>query len=570
MFTTCHRGFWLIALSGLAIGCATRTSDESPAPAAKATPSPSECGGCCELSRADMLRAQAILNKAKEKSCCCAEDGGAACNAKDMPRSWPLFGGTTARNMVNTIDKDIATEWCVEEDKFKNIKWAAKLGSKSYGGPVIANGKVYVGTNNYDPRDPMDQAKLKNAKTPAKEKTKIRKQSVVMCFNEADGSFVWQNKHPYPDDPRFAEVLDMGLLSTPVLDGGSIYYVTPGGEVIAADAATGKIAWRLDMMAKLGVLPYHCCNCSPLVVGGKLFLITSNGIDEQTGKVGAPKAPSFLALNKDGTIAWQSNLPGDKIIDGQWSNPVHAVVGGKSQIIFPGGDSFLYSFDADTGNLVWKCNADPARPKPVGDEKTNFIVGTPVVHDNKLYVATGVYHDFPTPAVRYGHIVCVDITKKGDVSPVDLDPKNPKNKDSALVWGFGGEVKPKPELGKGRPVYFGQSISTPAVHDGLVYISENAGYMHCLDAKTGQRYWEHDFLGVFWGSPYWVDGKIYIGTEEGEIFIFEHGKNKKLLGKISMEDNLHGTPVVINGVLYVMTKKCLYAIAKGGTAKEPK
>ena len=57
----------------------------------------------------------------------------------------------------------------------------------------------------------------------------------------------------------------------------------------------------------------------------------------------------------------------------------------------------------------------------------------------------------------------------------------------------------------------GATISTPCVHDGLVYIPELAGYMHCLDAKSGQRYWEHDFKATVWGSAYYVDGKVYVG-----------------------------------------------------------
>ena len=59
-----------------------------------------------------------------------------------------MFGGTPERNMVNAVDKNIAVTWNAEEGKRKNIKWVAQLGSKSYGGPVIADGKVFVGTNN--------------------------------------------------------------------------------------------------------------------------------------------------------------------------------------------------------------------------------------------------------------------------------------------------------------------------------------------------------------------------------------------------------------------------------------
>src|SRR6478735_3955337 len=60
---------------------------------------------------------------------------------------FPMFGGSPGRNMANTVDKNIPIEWNVEEGKHKNIKWVAPLGSLAYGGPVIADGKVYIGTN---------------------------------------------------------------------------------------------------------------------------------------------------------------------------------------------------------------------------------------------------------------------------------------------------------------------------------------------------------------------------------------------------------------------------------------
>src|SRR5438552_11543136 len=58
--------------------------------------------------------------------------------------AWPMFGGSLNRNMVNTFDKGIPTEWSVEEGSRKNIKWVAELGSKAYGGPIVAAGKVFI------------------------------------------------------------------------------------------------------------------------------------------------------------------------------------------------------------------------------------------------------------------------------------------------------------------------------------------------------------------------------------------------------------------------------------------
>jgi outer membrane protein assembly factor BamB len=65
-----------------------------------------------------------------------------------------------------------------------------------------------------------------------------------------------------------------------------------------------------------------------------------------------------------------------------------------------------------------------------------------------------------------------------------------------------------------------------------------------------------------WSSPYWVDGKIYMGNDDGKVLIFQHGKEKKLLAEVEMEGKIRATPVAANGVLYVMTENKLYAIAK--------
>ena len=71
-----------------------------------------------------------------------------------------------------------------------------------------------------------------------------------------------------------------------------------------------------------------------------------------------------------------------------------------------------------------------------------------------------------------------------------------------------------------------------------------------------------DLKSAIWGSPYWVDGKVYIGTEDGDIFVFKHGKEKERLAKIEMDEPVRSTPVVAGGTLYIMTELNLYAIGK--------
>src|SRR5208337_3332552 len=101
---------------------------------------------------------------------------------------WPSFGRDRTRNFVSP-EKGAPTDWQVEvknrdtgaiQKAARNIKWSAELGSRSLGGPVIADGLVWVGTTNEGLRDP----KFKDDA------------SVLMCFRESDGKFLWQYVPP--------------------------------------------------------------------------------------------------------------------------------------------------------------------------------------------------------------------------------------------------------------------------------------------------------------------------------------------------------------------------------------
>jgi outer membrane protein assembly factor BamB len=503
---------------------------------------PLAAGGMYALSRRDCHKNQTPATSEQSTECadCCRMPTRGqllvALAEKATNSDSPLFGGTPQRNMANLVDSDVPTDWSVEEGKEKGIKWTATLGNKAYGGPVVAGGKVFVGTN--------------DTGAPGK--------AIVMAFDEKDGRFLWKIVHDFPPDELFKEANGMGLCSTPCVDGGKLYYVTPGCEVVCA-TIDGKIAWKYDMMKEMKVTPFHLANCSPLVADGLVFVVSGNGVGEE-GKVEHPKAASFVAFDKDtGKVKWSSDLPGENVFEGQWSNPVYADLGGKKQVIFPGGDGVLYSFEPATGKLLWKFDCLPNRPK--GDEKItqNYFISTPIVVGDRLYVGMGVYPEHPQPT-KSSYVYCLDITKSGDVSPKSLDAKDPSNKASALVWTFGGPIEPRPKTG--RPVLFGRTISTCAVHDGLVYISEESGYLHCLDAKTGQRYWFEDLKAGVWGSPYYVDGKVYICAEDGSVYIFAAGKEKKQINSVDLNvPALHTTPVVANGVLYILTGAKLFAIA---------
>jgi len=492
-------------------------------------------------------------------------------------RVWRMFGGTPFRNMVNTVEKSLPAEWHIGDPKRKippkNIKWVAKLGSQSYGNPVVYGGKIFLGTNNGGLRNPRDAVKKGDELIPVDK-------GILICFRESDGQFLWQAVHDKLPSGRVNDWPEQGICSSPYVEDNRVYYVSNRCELVCADTegfhdgkndgvqdekykdkSDADIIWRLDMMEELGVFPHNLAVCSPLVVGDIVYVVTGNGHDESHENIPAPRAPSFLAVNKfTGKVLWESNLPGDKILHGQWSNPCYAEINGQPQVIFPGGDGWLYAFEPRTGKLLWKFDCNPKNSKYIlgGRGTKNEIIATPVVYEGRVYIQVG---QDPEHGEGVGHLWCIDPSKASptniDLSPVNdnFDPKAPENKNSGLVWHVGGQDKDGKLLWR-------RGLSTCAVHDGLCYIANLSGFVACFDARTGEKYWEYDTLSAIWGSPYVVDGKVYIGTDEGTVYVFEHGKKLRLLAKNEMEAPVLSTPIAVNGVLYVMTRQNLYAIAE--------
>ena len=105
-----------------------------------------------------------------------------------------------------------------------------------------------------------------------------------------------------------------------------------------------------------------------------------------------------------------------------------------------------------------------------------------------------------------------------------------------------------------------RSISTAAVHEGIVYYADFSGFLHALDAKTGQVYWTHDMFAAVWGSPLVVEGRVYLGDEDGDITILQAGRELKVLGEMNMGSSVYATPVPANGALFISGRNQLFAL----------
>ena len=447
---------------------------------------------------------------------------------------WPMWGGSPARNMVSQM-KGVPLTWDVQSGK--NVKWVAELGSQTYGNPVVSNGVVLVGTNNELVRDPKQGGD----------------RGVLMAFRESDGEFLWQATHEKLSTGRVNDWPYQGVASSPLVLNDRVYYVSNRAELICADlqgfrdgendgpfkeeAFTSErdadVIWKLDLMGEeLGVFPHNLANSSPVAFGDLIYISTSNGQDESHVNIPSPRAPALIAVNKDtGKVMWEDASPGDQILHGQWSTPAVGRVGDVDQVVMGQGDGWVRGFVAQTGEKLWEFDTNPK--DSVWPKTRNELISTPVIVDNVVYIANG---QDPEHGEGVGHAYAIDATRRGDIT------------ESGRIWHY-DRIR--------------RSISTAAVRDGLVYFADFSGFVHCLDAKTGQPYWTHDMFAAIWGSTMFIDGRIYIGDEDGDITVLQHGKKLEVLDEVNMNSSVYSTPVPANGALYISTRNQLYALAEG-------
>ena len=431
-------------------------------------------------------------------------------------RDWPMWGGDAGRNMVSSMNGAPAT-WDVKTGK--NVKWVAKLGSQTYGNPVVSGGQVYVGTNNDPARNPAETGD----------------RSVLMCFRESDGAFLWQHSNRKLASGSAQDWPDIGLCSSPLVEGDRLYYVTNRCELVCLNThgdgkGNAKVIWKFDMIKELGVFPKNQANSSPLSFDHLVIAGTANGQDDNHHRVAAPKAPSMVALDKEtGKLVWQVNSVGSKILDGQWSSPAVATVGGAAQVVIGEGDGWVRSYEALSGTKLWEFDTNPKNA--VWPKTRNEILATPVIWQNKVYIANG---QDPEAGSGPAHLYAIDATRRGDITT------------SGRLWDYDKVMR---------------TISTVAIDNGLLFIADLAGFLHCLDVNTGKPYWTHDLLSKVWASPMAISGKVYLGDEDGDVVVMAAAREKRLIFQTNMGSNVYSTVVPAGGTLFVTNRSQLFALA---------
>ncbi|MEM8669427.1 MAG: PQQ-binding-like beta-propeller repeat protein [Planctomycetota bacterium] len=487
----------------------------------------------------------------------------------------------------------------------KNVLWKSFVGSTAYGSPVVADNKVYVGTNN---------SRGFLARYPSSIDL-----GVLLCFDTTDGKLLWQaSSHKYPR--RTYDYPGNGIGGTPLIEGDRLWYITNRSELVCLDtegfydkeddgiaasenlndrAQEADVVWRLDMIGELGITPFDSCfnirKNSLCLSDNTIYAVTGTSMIEDGFKHRNPQAPSFIAVDKHtGKLLWSDATPSAHVMNVQNGTPVCAKLGGITQVIFPGGDGWLYSFETTgtpdgKGKLLWRFDCNPKDSNwDLGSKNVrNSLPSAVTIANDRVYVAMGRWaHDGDGP----GRIWCIDPTKRGDVSPdlvfnqaspnQPIDNKTPiacdkaagdftrPNPESAAIWLYAGEDTNR--NGK-RTIEeeMHRTVSRLVIHEDLLFASDATGIFRCLNANTGTMHWSYDMFAVSTSAPVVSESHVFATNEDGQVLVFGLSKNPQIampngnpVHRIHSPSSIGATPTIDNDVLYILAEHSLYAIAK--------
>ncbi len=333
----------------------------------------------------------------------------------------------------------------------------------------------------------------------------------IYCLDKKTGKIVWE-RVAYTGAPKVKRHTKSSQAnSTPVTDGKRVVAVFGSIGMLAAWDMDGKPLWT----EQIGVIDsgwffdpeYQWGHSSSPIIYGNTVIVQA---DQQ-------KKSYLAAFDLDtGKQVWRTDR--DEIPT--WGTPALFRADGKDQIVTNG--TKVRGYDPKTGKLLWTLGPN-----------SEVTVGTPVVGEGLVFV-TGGY-----PPVR--PIYAVKPTAAGEITLT-----KEKNTNEAIAWS--NEQ--------------GTYIPSPIFYEGLLYTCGNNGILSAYDAKTGERIYRSRVGGggSFVASPVAADGRLYLASEEGDIFVVRAGRTYEEMAKNEMKEVIVGTPAVSDGFIIIRTLGHVYGV----------
>lgn len=342
----------------------------------------------------------------------------------------------------------------------------------------------------------------------------------VICLDAASGRELWRHKefftaHKNHEFNNFAS-------STPFIDAGRIYVNWSNGNSIQALALDhgGKVVWKNDHVADY--IHEYGTGASPVVVDG-VMIVRSEFDTEKAGKdlTDSPgqKAWKSCIIGLDartGAQKWKLDIPN---CPNTFSTPlVHDLPGSKHEFICANSSSGVMGIDTTTGTVNWQHNPG----------YTQRSLGSPVFKDEVFFCTFG-------SGGNAKEFAALDL-KGGKPKPLDLS------------------------ITKGLPW-----VPSPLVVGDYMYLLGDGGILTCVEFKTGKPVYEERLNGSstsskFFSSPVAADGKIYCGSQMGDVIVVKSGPKFEQISASKLDSPINATPAIALNHLFIRTQKMLYCV----------
>ncbi len=416
---------------------------------------------------------------------------------------WPQWRGPQSQSI--STETNLPTAWSTT----RNVAWKATLAGTGASSPIVSNGLVIVTSQvgSYSDADGNDPRLARDDRALAAQENAIgsvrsgdgKVYLVVEAFDRAGGKRLWEYRIAASGHrPELHEKHNLAT-PTPVTDGKLIYVWFGNGQAAALNRQ-GREVWKRNLGDHGPFVNNWGHGSSPMLYKNLvIFLVDHRPVSY------------LLALDPaTGEQRWKVDRGRGRV---SHSTPVVIATPNGSELIVNSSQQ-IDAYNPDNGEPLWHAGSERQTPIP-----------SAVFHDGTIYLSRG-YRNSDILALRPGG--------RGDVST------------SHLRW---------------RIPNGGSYVPSILQYQGLLYMTNEVGVVTCAEAETGKTVWKERIGGIFFASPVAANGKIYMLSETGEMFVLRAGRKAEVLAKNDLGERFLASPAISSGAILLRGDRTLFAIA---------
>jgi outer membrane protein assembly factor BamB len=413
--------------------------------------------------------------------------------------SWPHWRGPSHDGVAKA---NVPLTW----SDSSNLRWKVEIPGRGHSTPVLSGDRLFVttaiptGRKSENPAPAGgDGGRGAGGGAGAGEEHRLE----VLAVDRTSGRILWQRTAAtVTPHEGYHHLYGSFASNAPATDGKRVYAFFGSRGLFVYDV-NGKPLWQKDPGIRMTMRLAFGEGSGVVVEDGRVYL----QYDHQ-------ESGAIIALDaSDGKELWRA----PRTENSSWSTPLVVRHNATKQVVVT-ADTKVKAYDVDSGKVVWEVAGLGTNPIP-----------QPVQFRDTVIVMSG-YRNPKLMAVRLG--------RTGDLTGTD-----------AIAW----------ETTRGTS-YTG----SPALHDGLLYVFSDNGLLSVFDAATGEpRYLQArpPKPASVKASPLVANGRVYLATEDGDVFVVKAGPAFEALATNTLADqSFIASPIAVGSELYLRSRTHLFCI----------